>query len=694
MDRSLFLHQRASNRIMGILADVLAAVLLAASFFCCLCEQFSFSFHLSGIFQGGLSSGLVRAWNQIADVLGNTNYVILQKYEGTGEECGLFLLLTLLLLMIAAYFAVRSRFLPVLLLFVLPQVMIALLFSLYPSAGIVIFHVAAVFFSAIVMKHQEGLFPAVISAAVLALILALALIVFGTFTKGDFFRNSKESTVLKAAEDLIFGKEDLGNGDLTKRKREIREGEALQVKMSDPESLYLKGFTGYNFTGTVWEEIPNPESYQNKDMLDAIEEEGFSASGQLTQAAVLAFDEVAAGKNEMQIRNTGTDRRTAYVPYEILEEGSLSSSLKKGGSQFYAGLFGQFGSYSYTASESQTDRWTDVAGRFFTKVLNENQLTDEMEDYLRLESYYNRFVYETCADLSRSEKRLLAEFIGSAGDQTSGHISYKTAISQIRTFLEENFVYTEDLGEKRSGSRNELQEFLESGKGFDVHFATAATLLFRYFGIPARYVEGYLITPEDASRIVSGEWFSVPRERVHAWTEIYIDGIGFVPLEVTPEFYGVMNEADMETGISNNMLLKEFQQRYDREQSDETEEIEIQETEKKNDKAGKILTAILLILFGLFLLWLLWLLLSRIIKKGKEAADRRKVFLRSEPKTAVAAIYGYMEQQGLTPGEEVIALGNEAAYSRKNLSEEDRKKMLNALKQLKKEQKKVRHVVK
>ena len=227
-----------------------------------------------------------------------------------------------------------------------------------------------------------------------------------------------------------------------------------------------------------------------------------------------------------------------------------------------------------------------------------------------------------------------------------------------------------------------------------MHFATAATLLFRYFGIPARYVEGYLITPEDASRIVSGEWFSVPRERVHAWTEIYIDGIGFVPLEVTPEFYGVMNEADMETGISNNMLLKEFQQRYDREQSDETEEIEIQETEKKNDKAGKILTAILLILFGLFLLWLLWLLLSRIIKKGKEAADRRKVFLRSEPKTAVAAIYGYMEQQGLTPGEEVIALGNEAAYSRKNLSEEDRKKMLNALKQLKKEQKKVRHVVK
>ena len=42
------------------------------------------------------------------------------------------------------------------------------------------------------------------------------------------------------------------------------------------------------------------------------------------------------------------------------------------------------------------------------------------------------------------------------------------------------------------------ENFLTTSKiGHSVHFATAAALMFRYYGIPARYVEGYLITPQD-----------------------------------------------------------------------------------------------------------------------------------------------------------------------------------------------------
>ena len=40
-----------------------------------------------------------------------------------------------------------------------------------------------------------------------------------------------------------------------------------------------------------------------------------------------------------------------------------------------------------------------------------------------------------------------------------------------------------------------------------------------------------------------------PGKNGHAWTEIYLDGLGWIPLEMTPSYYGVMEEADLKTGL-------------------------------------------------------------------------------------------------------------------------------------------------
>ena len=40
----------------------------------------------------------------------------------------------------------------------------------------------------------------------------------------------------------------------------------------------------------------------------------------------------------------------------------------------------------------------------------------------------------------------------------------------------------------------------EGHSGYCVHFAAAATLMYRLYGVPARYVSGYAATPEDFSR--------------------------------------------------------------------------------------------------------------------------------------------------------------------------------------------------
>ena len=63
--------------------------------------------------------------------------------------------------------------------------------------------------------------------------------------------------------------------------------------------------------------------------------------------------------------------------------------------------------------------------------------------------------------------------------------------------------------------------FLEEGEtGYCVHFATAATVLLRAAGVPARYVTGYM-APVEASTPTT-----VSADQAHAWRNIMNPGWG------------------------------------------------------------------------------------------------------------------------------------------------------------------------
>ncbi len=74
----------------------------------------------------------------------------------------------------------------------------------------------------------------------------------------------------------------------------------------------------------------------------------------------------------------------------------------------------------------------------------------------------------------------------------------------------------------------------ESGKGYCQHFATAAVILYRMYGIPARYATGYSVKPSDFT-LENGEYHAeVTDESAHAWVEICMPDYGWVPVETTP----------------------------------------------------------------------------------------------------------------------------------------------------------------
>lgn len=68
----------------------------------------------------------------------------------------------------------------------------------------------------------------------------------------------------------------------------------------------------------------------------------------------------------------------------------------------------------------------------------------------------------------------------------------------------------------------------EAETGYCVHYATAATVLLRAAGIPARYVEGYM------THVNAGKTTVVRENRAHAWVEYFLDGVGWVTLDPTP----------------------------------------------------------------------------------------------------------------------------------------------------------------
>ena len=72
--------------------------------------------------------------------------------------------------------------------------------------------------------------------------------------------------------------------------------------------------------------------------------------------------------------------------------------------------------------------------------------------------------------------------------------------------------------------------------GYSVHYATLTTLLLRCCGIPARYVEGYVVTRQQAEALSDGAQLTLTQRAAHAWAEYYLDGVGWIPFDTVPGY--------------------------------------------------------------------------------------------------------------------------------------------------------------
>lgn len=98
----------------------------------------------------------------------------------------------------------------------------------------------------------------------------------------------------------------------------------------------------------------------------------------------------------------------------------------------------------------------------------------------------------------------------------------------IAAYVRNSAVYDRKTSKMPAGNEDFVRWFLEdSDRGYCVHFASAATVLLRAAGVPARYVTGFMVQTR------AGEPVTVTADMAHAWAEYY-DGGKWVILEATP----------------------------------------------------------------------------------------------------------------------------------------------------------------
>lgn len=315
------------------------------------------------------------------------------------------------------------------------------------------------------------------------------------------------------------------------KKQEQKDGTALKVTMETPYATYLRGFVGSYFDNENWQPADQTVTFDNSGTFYWMHSNGMYAWNQL--ARLYELQGVQEGLQSVQVENVHADSRYLYLPYETASLTAPALSTLRMNCDETAVSQKWRGTRSYSFQTYQPV-WQDTVA-LGTGLFNAQEAQSAAASrYLEMESRYNTFVYAEYTKLTDEQRSVFKRLQTIAVNSDAAHISYEAANEYVKTFLNETLTYDEEASYAAKDDDFLRSLLMEEKKGNDVHYATVAALYYRYLGIPARYVEGYVVTADDAEAMEAGKPYVLTGKNAHAWTEIYMDTIGWVPVKVTP----------------------------------------------------------------------------------------------------------------------------------------------------------------
>nr|WP_269141945.1 transglutaminase-like domain-containing protein [Lientehia hominis] len=317
-------------------------------------------------------------------------------------------------------------------------------------------------------------------------------------------------------------------------------------------------------------------------------------------------------------------------------------------------------------------------------------MTPEQQGFVWSAQKYRDFVYDTYTEVPEELEAFLDEYREVNG-LTAENYPYPRAFADAVVYQVQSVnTYTLTPGLTPEG-KDFVQYFLtENHQGYCRHFASAAALLLRSAGVPARYVEGYAVSPE--AETDEDGWVRLPDSSAHAWVEIYVSGMGWIPVETTG---AVREDIRFLTGIGEaaEETEPETEAPEETETSEETtsaQAVRDQQTENEKDKddpiggggarlavmgaAGTVL-AVIVAAAGL------------VLNRRLRFSMRAKRFRQKNRNKAALSVYAYIiglaslgsgsgKEESPSIPDEIHGLAAKARFSQHRITEEELQELL------------------
>lgn len=299
----------------------------------------------------------------------------------------------------------------------------------------------------------------------------------------------------------------------------------LSVTADTAQTLYLRGFVGDSYENGVWSALDAETAAEEKDLFYWLHQSGFYPQSQLATAARLMGNYQSGS---VSVQNLAGCSLYRYEPCTVLpERAGLTKNKIQPSTLETNGLRGERG-YSYeTVSDAQT---------LLPELLDflQNDTSDGVRSYLQMESAYREFAYSYALTVPAEFRAQLGAVLDQCCESygPADSLTKEQAQTAALAFLESCF----------DGSGDIALPLADTADGTTYQYATVAALALRYYGIPARYVEGYTV------KTTENEPTSVDASAAGAWVEVYQDGIGWLPLALTPGLEDLSAE-QTESGI-------------------------------------------------------------------------------------------------------------------------------------------------
>ena len=318
----------------------------------------------------------------------------------------------------------------------------------------------------------------------------------------------------------------LPEGDLSEPVTKTESTDTiLSVTADTVQTLYLRGFVGDTYENETWAALDAETAAEEKDLFYWLHQSGFYPQSQLATAARLMGNYQSGSVSVQNLTGCSLYR---YEPCTILpERAGLAKNRIQPSAVETSGLRGER-RYSYeTVSDAQT---------LLPELLDflQNDTSDSVKSYLQMESAYREFVYSYALTVPAEFRAQLGAVLDQCCESygPADSLTKEQAQTAALAFLERCF----------DGSGDIALPLADTADGTTYQYATVAALALRYYGIPARYVEGYTV------KAAENEPVNVDASAAGAWVEVYQDGIGWLPLALTPGLEDLSAE-QTESGI-------------------------------------------------------------------------------------------------------------------------------------------------